>query len=307
MTPNETYLDYSIKILNLEGPSNISLNFKVALTVSTQSSKLNTAMTVPAEDINVINTAINNSAMGSVNLDVSKNIVSEGGISYNPYSYANVMRDIKSSFAYSIISLQPISNNKSVPWNHSLVAKVSLSGFEDRTFFNYMRTQKGYYAWSNSDFTPLEIPKTIYTDNFTENFYSGPSSQPSIDPMGSTQLIYLSNASNYGSKVMQIKLQTTATKDYKIHVTVLRGVYLDQFGTFYHSVSFVTPTESTTTNLTVQIPWEKFQGLNLTVISWNKTQRLVNTTEGSYQMDGGTGNYYIVNEVELSLESANGP
>ena len=85
MTPNETRLSYSLKVLNLEGPSNVSLIFKVELSSVTS----NGFATVTSFPINktVLNTAVNRSVSGSVNLDVSKGLVTTSGSPYevNPY------------------------------------------------------------------------------------------------------------------------------------------------------------------------------------------------------------------------------
>ena len=307
MTPNETRLSYSLKVLNLEGPSNVSLIFKVELSSVTS----NGFATVTSFPINktVLNTAVNRSVSGSVNLDVCKGLVTTSGSPYevNPYSYANIMQNISTSWAYSLITLQPLSDNNSIAWNHNLAIEIHLSGFEDKAFFNYMRTEKGFNAWKNSDFVPLNIPQSIYADNQTEQIYLQPESQPSITNLSQSQLVYLSNTTNFGSKILQVNIEANATNDYKIHFSVLRGIYLDGFGFTFKEYTFITSVLSNEENLIIQVPWQKFSGLNLTVTSVNKTERFVNTTEGSYQTDTGNGNYFILNKVEISFESVNGP
>lgn len=307
MTPNETRLSYSFKILNLEGPSNVSLIFKVELNSVTQKGAMR--MTDYPENNTVLNSAVNNSVSGSVSLDVSGGLIGSANSPYqiNPYSYANIMQNIKANWAYSLLTLQPVSDNNSIAWNHNLTVQVNLSGYEDKVFFNYMRTEKGYSPWKDSDFTPLNIPESIFADNKMEQIYLQPESQPSIKELSPIQLVYLSNETNYGSKVLQVKLETKATSNYKIHFTVLRGLYLDGAGFWSKQYTFITPILSNANNLVVQVPWQKFNGLNMTVTSANKAERFVNTTEGSFQTNTGNGNYIILNKVELSFESVNGP
>lgn len=285
MWPDDSSLHYSIHIESLQGPSNISLILNIRL--YTQNAYFTSA------NATILNSSETSSVTGSVNL--------VGDI--NTYSYASIMNNISKNYAYSIVSLQPFSNNNSQKWNDNLGISVSLSGTEDREFFNYMRTQKGYQAWSTNDFKPLNLPKSIIYNNSTEEYFLNQNSQPVLTNQSPSELLLFDNSSSYGSKVLQMNLQIHTNQQLDMEFLLGRAFTVYEAlnaGTNFIIYHLKIPLQKGVNNLQLLIPWQKMNKLNLTVQSFNST--FVRTSVFNQFGQNLTG-YRIVNTVSINFES----
>lgn len=283
MYPDTTSLQYSIQITNLKGPSNVSLSLEV-------SQHMNEISYTPENGV-VLNSSVKTITSGSIDNITEPNL-----------SYASVLQNITSNWAYSTISLQPISNDKNQPWNHTLIVKVNLSGTEDRVFFNYMRTTKGYPAWTTSDFTPLTMPEPNSTDKTTKYSYLEPNSQPELLKQSPNALLFMNNESNFTNKIIEMNLQVKTDQNLNMEFILERYLELNGYkgleGT-WENLNLNIPIVKGENKIQLQVPWQKMNKLNLTVFSMNKTA--IKSTAGTYL--GNYTGYTIFNTISIIYES----
>lgn len=282
--PNTSILHYSINILNLLGPSNISLYFQVQFVANSISYDIVNKV--------IINSSVNNSTSGIINV-----------IPPNFLSYDKILSNLSTNWIFSSIYLQPKSNNNQIPWNHTLIVQVSLFGQEDRVFFNYLRTQKGYPAWTNNQFTALTIPNSILSNTSSENFYLQSNSQPYPIKISNLELVYLNNKSNFGNKTLQFKINMTTNQNLNMEFFFSRIVITYGYSIYKIPYSYYLkiPLKKGENEMILQIPWEKMNKINSTVTLFNSTELILSS--GQIFFSQNFTRYEIVNSVYLDYQS----
>lgn len=310
MYPNLSSIRYSMQILNFSGNSNIFVNMSCLLASVVHGTSLTTQYSIdPCKSVIALNSNINNSITGSLFLNNINDSTWTSGSQYQylVYSYAMMMQNITSNFAYSVFSLQPEPINKTQAWNYTLSIRVSIAGLEDKAFFDYMHTSKGIPTWNSTSFIPKQ--QLLNPNSGMQQLEFGPMDQSNLEQSTPPRVIFISNDTHFMNDFLDLNLYLQTSSALKVNIEISRSIFSD-FGTVTYTVGVSTFLLVNNTHLDYQLNWEKINRINFTIFGIKKISSdsfLLSTSLGnaSYTGFNSTFHYQTVDEIAIYLETPN--
>ena len=298
---------YSIKILKLDGPSNISITLTGSQNEITFYKGMKSLSENPEQII--INNPLENKTYTGV-LQVQQTTF----YNKNTNLFPNTTRTFE--YEYNSFNIQPNPMNYPI-WDHSLTIKVSLSGYEDRPLFNYFRKIHGYPIWNDTDFQPLNMEQSDNTG--TNRSYSF---APSSNVAGFTTpswLIYVDNQSKIMNDNLKLKVTLQTIHPVNLILSFRRELIVTYDNVYGYDV-IVSKSISrypiyNNAILNVNLNWNKINFINATILKITKNDTndylyVYTTLPGGdfsigHQMHGGNETLanYTFNYISAALEN----
>lgn len=264
MHPNVTSLNYTITVENFEGPTNLSILFAVELhvgerivssggtfsqdsTIRFSGKSLNTSRQRTISGMIVVNT--------TVPPDHDPNLCCF-------YDYEYVRGNMSERYAYSLLSVQPFPENPNSIWNHALYVKVSVSGWEDRSFFNAMRTARDLPPWDAKQFRPFSQEDTCCEENNgIRKVAFGPMHQKTFTAMDTREMTAWEFEMPPNESVMTLNMSVQSTSFVRLGINLKKTTISTGASTSTY-LTIITPILVSSSNVSLKYNWKLLQGLN---------------------------------------------